>query len=204
MFDIDPVDLENIKFGCILLAPLALISVVSAAYAYVRGGIGVLGRLAGFNVGPLTPGTTTRQSTGETASDFRFYPKVAITPDVNGTYTVTWSWANKFDGAPVASSGPIPITNSFPGFLGGQPQTVQLLDNRPENNRAGAIAIGDIDFIDLNKQDGLWHSFESDLTIKVTSPSGVSVTLTGKLGPENFKSTGVLSAQFAGWNLVKI
>jgi hypothetical protein len=160
-------------------------------------------KLRGFEEKTKSSGTTTRRSTGETARDFLFYPLLQITPDVNGTFRVEWSYSNTFDGSPEFSSGP--ITNEFTGLVGGTPTTVKLIHTGPTADpaREGAIAIGDVDFIALGKQDGQWHSFMSDLTIRVVSPSGASVSLTGRLGPEDFKSVGVLTATLVGFDLVK-
>jgi hypothetical protein len=152
--------------------------------------------------------TTTRQSTGQAGRDFQFYPVISVTPDVNGTIEVDWMWKNFFDGAPAGSSthtvGVEPaigdIINTFPNLVGGRAVDLQLVDNRDpattgrDPTKNGSIAIGDDAFIALGKQDGAWHSFESDVAITVKSPSGASVTISGKLGPENFKSVGGLSA----------
>lgn len=145
--------------------------------------------------------TTTRQSTGQTGKDFRFYPVVHVVPDASGTLEIDWSWQNYFDGAAGGNSGTAPIVNTFSGLTAGVGVDLQLTDNRTGNIRNGSIAIGDVDFVAVGKQDGSWHTFESDVAVQVKSPSGATVNLTGKLGPENYKSVGALSASMGTWAL---
>lgn len=139
--------------------------------------------------------TTTRQRDGATAYDFWHFPLLDITGDINGTYTVLWGWANSLDGAPGGSSGGQVISQAF-ALQGGATSRIQLTDTRPGNVRGGSVAYGDPDRV----FDGVWHLFTSNLTIRVTSPSGVVVNLTGVLN-ETFKSVGTLSANFVGWNI---
>lgn len=150
--------------------------------------------------------TTYRQSTGQSGRDFEFYPVVRVTPDASGTLEVDWSWQRLLDGAMVDSANN--IVNTFPNLIVGQAANLQLLDNRPANTRNGSIALGDVDFVALGKQDGQWHGFEADINLLLKSASGASVNLSGKLGPENFKSIGALvnlisnpsfSNGFNGW-----
>lgn len=186
---------------------------VIAGVGYVlskRRPAGLNASFAGFTLNKINSGqTTTRQSTGETAKDFQFYPLINVTPDVNGDITVVWSYSNNFDGI-VYNSGS--ITNVFTGLKGGQAAQLKLTDNRPGNpggiggqrdtNRNGAIAIGDVDFAGLGKQDGNWRSFSTAVTTKVTSPSGANQTVNGNL-QDNFKSVGALSVGWAGWSVNK-
>lgn len=173
----------------------------------------ISGAFAGFELEKINGQTTTRQGTGETATDFRFYPLINLTPDVNGDFTVLWDWRNFFDGLAVGYSSPdvavgsfdgFSIKNIFSGMVAGQAVQIKLVDNRAGNTRGGAIAIGDVDFVALGKQDGLWHAFKTEVyQVKVKSPSGAYVDLSGAF-TDNFKSTGALSASWAGLSLTKI
>lgn len=180
---------------------------------------GLVARFDAFELNVVdSTGTTTRQSTGETATDFQFYPIIHVVPDVNGTIEIDWDWINTIDGLNAGSSahtsGGTPaigdIVNTFTGLVAGQPYDLKLVDNRDpastgrDPSRNGSIAIGDPSFVGWGLQDGLWHSFKSVVGVRVKSPSGASVNVSGQLGPENFKSVGALSASFGGFALTKV
>lgn len=158
--------------------------------------------------------TTERRNTGQQGVDFRFYPILQITPDVNGDFTIRWDWQNYWDGNVGGCSEPT-IEDVIPGLTAGQTQDHILVDNRPENDRQGAIAIGDVDFQALGIQDGNWHEFRTDVGEginipnfgrtgegKVTSPTGAVATF---VAPnwinEDFRSWGELSAGIVGQHL---
>lgn len=132
-----------------------------------------------------------RQSTGENATEFRFYPIISVTSDTNGELTVLWDYRNFFDGAEVYASSPMQydgfsIRNVFTDLISGQTLELQLVDNRPVNDRGGSIAIGYDDIVlSLKKQDSEWHNFKSVVRIRIMSPSGTYVDLDGVLD-ENF------------------
>lgn len=183
----------------------AVTAVGALLYFLTQKPPGVLAEFAGFQAEAVETGTTTRQSTGETARDFQFYPLINVTPDINGNFTVAWRYVNYLDGAQTVDSGT--ITNVFTGLIAGAPVQLQLVDTRPtpprDPERNGSIAIGDKDFAGLGKQDGEYHSFTSQVTVTVTSPSGTSKSVSGSL-QDNFKSVGALSVGFAGFALIKV
>ena len=171
------------------------------------------GGFAGFEVELINGSaqTTTRQSTGQTATEFRFYPLLDVKSDINGTVSVFWDWRSFWDGSLTAYAWSEPlvidagggkmfsIKNDFPSLIAGQLTRLKLVDTRAGNTRGGSIAIGDQEFIDRQAQDGLWHSLKSEIyQVRVKSPSGAFIDLSGVFGPENFKSGGALTATFAG------
>ena len=189
--------------GKLLLAALAVGVPVSLIIYSLSRPPALGARFAGFRTELIAAGTTTRQSTGQEAIDFRFYPRIILTPDVNGDFTVTWRYANLFNGAPEYAT--LDITNVFTGLTAGVESELELRDTRPENDRNESIAIGDVDFIALGAVDGLWHSFQSNVSpIDIVSPSGAHAVIQGKLGPEDFKCVLAMSARFAGFNLVTV
>jgi len=170
--------------------------------------IGPKAKITRFDLEVVEGATTERRSTGERGSDFRFYPVLQLTPDVNGDFRVEWNWENFFDGARISWSEPT-IVNTFTDLIAGQSYEFRLIDNRDpattgrDPAREGAIAIGDVDFIALGAQDGNWHSFQSNVTGRVVSPSGATVDISGQLGPEDFRSWGVLAASLrTTWEVV--
>lgn len=149
--------------------------------------------------------TTTWQRTGQSGTDFHFFPYLNLTPDINGSFRIDWSYNNKFpDGAQaVIATG---IVNQFPELIAGQQVTLKLVDTRDpassgrDPTRGGAIAIGDKDFAGFGIQDGIYHSFHSDVTVKITSPTGATLDLSGTLN-EYFKSVGSLSGSLVPFNV---
>jgi hypothetical protein len=148
---------EQLLFGGILAT-----AGLTTLYFTTRPKPAFSAQFAGFQVSSLKPGTTTRRATEETAKEFRFYPLINLTPDVNGDFSIFWDWRNFFDGAPAGYSEPkifdckglmFSIKNDFPGLVAGRQVQLQLVDGRPyrpgdpANVRGGAIAIGDDDFI---------------------------------------------------------
>jgi hypothetical protein len=142
--------------------------------------------------------TTTRQSDGAQAYDFRHYPLVGVDPDIDGEYQIDWTWTNYLDGVQVFSS-PL-ITNIFTALEGGVPVTLELTDNRADNNRGGSIAFGDPDGL----FDGVWHTVETELSLTLTSPSGQTASLnTGLVTLGVFQSVAALGLTFEGFNVVQ-
>jgi hypothetical protein len=136
--------------------------------------------------------TTTRKSDNEQGYDFWYFPLIDITPDVLGTYEISWNWVNNNG----ASSGNIVNTVNINSAV---VTRVQLVDSRPDNKRGGSIAYGDPD----EHFDGLWWLFHSDVTVTIKSPSGATVTVSGSL-EDQFKSVmGSMSASFVGFNAIK-
>lgn len=150
---------------------------------------------AGFREQLIQGKTTTRKRDGATAYDFQHFPLLDITPDIFGTYTVTWGYTNKVDGSQThVATG---IVNTFNIKAVGA-NRVELRDTRAtpprDPARGESIGYGDPDQI----FDGVWHRFQSAITATVKSPSGATVTVTGALD-ETFKSVaGALSASYAG------
>lgn len=139
--------------------------------------------------------TTYRQRDGASAYDFRHYPLIDLTPDVDGDFTVEWFWTNTLNGGAWGSSE-VWIPNSFTGLSYGVTVRLQLVDVRPGNVRGGSLAFGDPDGL----FDGVWRTFHSDVQVRVVSPSGAEAATTGTLN-EVFRSIGVLAVSFAGWNV---
>ena len=146
--------------------------------------------------------TTYRQRDGASAYDFWHYPLIDITADVSGEYVVEWDFKNYVDGTPAGFSTPT-IVNRFP-LQGGQTTRIELRDTRPpetgrDPSRGESIAYGDPDGI----FDGVWHTFRSEVTVTVISPSGAAVSASGVL-EEVFKSVGLLSVSFVGFNVQQV
>lgn len=140
--------------------------------------------------------TTTRQSDGVQAYDFWHYPLVDVTADVDGQFQFVWSYKNYVDGGLVYQSGD--IVNLF-DLLSGQVTRLELVDNRPENQRGGSIGYGDPDGF----FDGVWHAFRSEVSVTVISPSGAQASASGVL-QESFMTFGALSVAFVGFNVQTI
>lgn len=164
--------------------------------------LGIRARFVDFNLRTKPLGTTTRRSTGQEAELFMFYPVVSITPDVSGTFTVEWDFVNTLDGYDFGRSIPT-IVNEFSDLRGGETVSVELVDNRDPATTGrdpwaeGSLSIGD----KYLAADGLWHSFKSVVTVRVVSPTGAYIDLSGVLGPEDFMCVGVLAADFQGFSL---
>jgi hypothetical protein len=144
-----------------------------------------------------TSGHTTRQSTGTVEKDYQFYPLVNLTPDIPGTYTVNWMFQNFVDGVAKGSSahtsGASPavgdILNTFPNVSAAQ--QLQLLDNRDpastgrDTSANGSEDFGDAAMVALGFQDGKWHTFKTEYTAQIVSPSGATVTISDSI-QDNF------------------
>lgn len=182
--------------GVIGLATVAVLLTQTKAEEEEEEGNDLYASFLGFRLNRVNgDGKTIRQSTVETQKDYQFHPQIRVIPDVDGDVTIKWSWNNKFPDDTQASIAEN-ITNIFTGLKAGQAVILELIDNRygvpgggeglRDTDRAGAVAIGDKDFVGLGILDNNWHNFRSDITVEVTSPSGVTKPANGSLS-EAFK-----------------
>ena len=177
-----------------LLGTIAAVAAVAIARARKPPGPGVV--FSGFRSELHGAKTTTRQRDGAEAYDFWHFPLVDITADVDGDFTVLWSYTNTLDGTPEYASSE--ITNVFT-LEGGKTTQVELRDLVGDPRRGESIAYGDPDEL----FDGVWHAFKSTVSVHVTSPSGATATCTGVL-TETFKTVGALAASFADFRVQQV